>query len=86
MLTQFNKERDFLIKVFDQKIKSEFTLTDGYPITMNEIKQLFTDLRYDLSGKQLNDLYLKSFDAGRKFSSKKLFSWIKTNYHEIETK
>ena len=29
MITQFNKERDFLIKVFDQKIKAEFTLTDG---------------------------------------------------------
>ena len=86
LLTKFNKERDFFIKVIDHKIKSEFTLTEGYPISMNEIKTLFSDLHYELNGKQLNDLFLKSFDAGRKFQSKKLFSWIKSNFHELETK
>ena len=86
MISRFNKERDFFIKVIDHKIKTELILTEGFQISMNEIKNLFSDLHYDLNGKQLNDLYLKSFDAGRKFDKKKLFSWIKNNYHKLEMK
>ena len=51
MISTVNKERDYLIKVLDQKIKSEFVLTDGCPVTMQEIKTFFGDLHYELTGK-----------------------------------
>ena len=51
MITSVNKERDYLIKVLDEKIRSEFILTDGCPVTMPEIKTFFADLQYELTGK-----------------------------------
>jgi hypothetical protein len=85
-VSKYNKERDYFIRILDHKIKAEAQLSDGHTVTMLEIAGLFSDLNYQLTGQQLNHLYLNTFNAGRNFSQNNLREWIKLNYQNLKPK
>ena len=52
------KELSFFLKILEAKVRFDPEINEGYPIRLKTIEQLFIELNYKLSGRQLNDLYL----------------------------
>ena len=78
------KDLSFFLKMLEAKVRYDPEITDDFPIRMRQIEQLFLDLNYALTGRQLNDLFLNQFEAGEKFRTQKLISWVRLNYPEMQ--
>ena len=63
------KELSYFLKVLDTKVRFDAQLNEGLPVQMRHLEELFLELNYSLSGQQLNELFLKQFQAGRCFQS-----------------
>ena len=69
--------------MLESKVRFDPEINDDFPIKLRQIEQLFSDLNYSLTGRQLNDLYLNQFSAGSAFSTRKLISWVRKNFPEM---
>ena len=60
----FTRERNFFIRLVSEKLKREMTFCDGMPASMIQVVEFFKELKYQLTGEQLNDLFLNHLSAG----------------------
>ena len=61
------KELSFFLKILEAKVRFDPELNENFAVKLKTIEQLFSDLNYTLTGKQLNDIYINKFGAGESF-------------------
>ena len=61
------KELSFFLKILEAKVRFDPELNENFAVKLKTIEQLFSDLNYTLTGKQLNDIYINQFCAGESF-------------------
>ena len=74
------KELSYFLKVLEAKARFDPDLTEGLPVQMRQLEELFLGLNYSLSGKQINALFLQQFHAGQSFNLNKLLQWVRNNF------
>ena len=52
------KDQSFFLKILEAKVRFDPDIAEDCQIKMKQIEQLFLDLNYSLTGRQLNDLFL----------------------------